>query len=119
MSLKFTNNLIDHFTKAGTVTSKVFRIWGGTAPISMGDGIKFRVTKSATVDYVYVRYLAGFESYEVEFGALVGADYDVIDRVSPVTMEDLTKVISRKILNLNVVEEPTSTKPPKTKRATA
>ena len=73
-------------------------MWGGGNIISMGDGVKFRVSKSPTVDYVYVKYLGGFESFEVEFGALVGTDYDVLERISPVQPEQLVSTISKRIL---------------------
>ena len=72
-------------------------MWGGQTPVCMGDGIKFRVTKSPKVDYVYVRYLSGLEEFEVEFGALVGTEYDVLERMSPVAQENLMATISRKI----------------------
>lgn len=72
-------------------------MWGGVIPISMGDGVRFRVTKSPRVDYVYVRYLSGFEEYEVEFAALVGAEYDVLDRIKPVPRAELFSTISQKL----------------------
>jgi hypothetical protein len=95
MKTKFTNFLIDFFTSKPNHT--VFRMWGGTTPISTGDGIRFRVTKSPKVDYVTVRYLSGFEEYEVEFGALVGTEYDVLERVKPVSSDILMATISKKI----------------------
>jgi hypothetical protein len=96
MNTKFTNNLIDIFE--GTPANRtVYKMWGAQAPISMGDGIRFRVTKSPKVDYVYVRYLSGFDQYEVEFGALVGTEYDVLDRIKPVAAKELVSTISRKI----------------------
>lgn len=70
----------------------------------MGDGIRFRVTKSKIVDYVYIRYLGGFDTFEIEFGALVGTEYDVLDRIKPVAVEDLIKTISARVLGLKVVE---------------
>ena len=72
-------------------------MWGGEEPISMGDGIRFRVTKSPKVDYVYIRYLSGFDQFEIEFGALVGTEYDVLERISPVHKDKLIATISRKI----------------------
>lgn len=117
---KFTNNLIDHFNKPG-VNATIYKMWGGGNLTNMGDGIKFRVSKSPFVNYVYVRYLAGYDLYEIEFGALVGADYDVIDQISPVKLEDLFKTISRKVFNLNVVDEvqatPAQVTKPKVKKA--
>jgi hypothetical protein len=96
MNTKFTNNLIDVFE--GTPASRtVFKMWGGQSPVSMGDGIRFRVTKSPKVDYVYVRYLSGFDQYEVEFGALVGTEYDVLDKIKPVPAAQLVPTISRKL----------------------
>ena len=95
MNTKFTNELIDLlYSKSGL---PVFRMWGGETPVSMGDGIRFRVTKSPKVDYVYIRYLSGFDTFEVEFGALVGTDYDVLDRIKPVQRNNLMAAISRKI----------------------
>jgi hypothetical protein len=92
---KFTNNLIDLFY---TKTSlQVFKMWGGEAPVSMGDGIRFRVTKSPKVDYVYIRYLSGFDQFEVEFGALVGTEYDVLERIKPIHKDKLMSTISKKI----------------------
>ena len=70
----------------------------------MGDGIKFRVTKSKTVDYVYIKYLAGYNSFEVEYGALVGTEYDVLERVKPIALEDLVKTISARLLGLEIIE---------------
>ena len=63
----------------------------------MGDGIRFRVKKSKTVDYVYVRYLSGFDEYEIEFGALVGTEYDVLDRIKPVKSDAVMATISRRL----------------------
>jgi hypothetical protein len=96
MKTKFTNNLIDIFQ--GTPASRtVFKMWGGQSPVTMGDGIRFRVTKSPKVDYVYVRYLSGFDQYEVEFAALVGTEYDILDRLKPVSASELVATISRKL----------------------
>jgi hypothetical protein len=98
MKTKFTNNLVDLFT--GPKSSRtVFNMWGGETPVSMGDGIRFRV-KSRTIDYVYVRYLSGYDEYEVEFGALVGTEYDVLDRIKPVKLKDLMATVSQKIFGL-------------------
>jgi hypothetical protein len=95
MRTKYTNSLEDFLT--GPRNNTIFKMWGGSQPISMGDGVRFRVTKSPKVDYVYVRYLSGYESYEVEFGALVGTEYDLIDRISPVPSEKLMSTISKKL----------------------
>ena len=95
MKTKFTNDLIDVLYSKTSLP--VFKMWGGQEPISMGDGIRFRVTRSPKVDYVYIRYLSGFDEYEVEFGALVGTEYDVLDRIKPVKKEQLMPVISQKI----------------------
>jgi hypothetical protein len=92
---KFTNDLIDVLYSKTSLP--VFKMWGGQEPISMGDGIRFRVTRSPKVDYVYIRYLSGFDEYEVEFGALVGTEYDVLDRIKPVKKEHLMPTISQKI----------------------
>jgi hypothetical protein len=89
---KYINNLTDLF-----LSSPVFKLWGGCSLVSMGDGIRFRVRYSPKLDYVYVRYLAGFDSYEVEFGALVGTEYDVLDRIKPVTSDSLLPIISKKV----------------------
>jgi len=96
MKTKFTNNLIDFF-EGSPASRTVFKMWGGQTPVTMGDGIRFRVTKSPKVDYVYVRYLSGFDQYEVEFGALVGTEYDVLDRLQPIKAADLISTISKKI----------------------
>ena len=96
MKTKFTNNLIDLFT-GPKANNTVFKMWGGESLVSMGDGIRFRVNKSKTIDYVYVRYLSGFDEYEVEFGALVGTEYDVLDRIKPVKLENLMATISRRL----------------------
>ena len=72
-------------------------MWGGQTPVSMGDGVRFRVTRSPSVDYVYVRYLSGYDAYEVEFAALVGTDYDVLDRINPVHPDDLISIISKRL----------------------
>jgi hypothetical protein len=93
MKNKFTNTLIDFFISKQNQT--IFKMWGGQTPILMGDGVRFRVTKSPKCDYVYVRYLSGYESYDVEFGALVGTDYDIIDRIKPVEQEHLMATISK------------------------
>lgn len=95
MQTKFTSSVQDFITSNRNNT--IFKMWGGQTPISMGDGIRFRVTKSPKVDYVYVRYLAGFEQYEVEFGALVGTEYDIIDKITPVSLDKLMTTISRKL----------------------
>lgn len=95
MKTKFTNDLIDLLYSKTSLP--VFKMWGGQEPISMGDGIRFRVTNSPKVDYVYIRYLSGFDEYEVEFGALVGTDYDVLDRIKPISRDQLVPTISRKI----------------------
>ena len=63
----------------------------------MGDGVRFRVMKSPKVDYVYIRYLSGLDEFEVEFGALVGTEYDVLERIKPVNAKDLMSTISKKI----------------------
>lgn len=96
MKTKFTNSLTDIFTGKPS-NHAVFKMWGGQTPISMGDGIRFRTTKSPKVDYVYVRYLSGFNEYEIEFGALVGTEYDVLDRVKPIRADELMATISKKI----------------------
>jgi hypothetical protein len=96
MKTKFTNNLIDLLT-GSKAHNTVFKMWGGVTPVSMGDGIRFRVNKSKTIDYVYVRYLSGFDEYEVEFGALIGTEYDVLDRIKPVRSENLMATISTRI----------------------
>ena len=96
MKTKFTNTLQDFLLIAKNAT--VFKLWGGQPPVSMGDGIRFRITRSPYVDYVYIRYLSGFDSYEIEFGALVGTEYDLIDRVSPVPQDQLMSTISKKVL---------------------
>ncbi len=95
MKTKFTNSLQDLLTQPPNGT--IYRMWGAQTPISMGDGIRFRVTKSPNVDYVYVRYLNGFDNFEVEFGALVGTDYDVLDRIKPVPKDVLMATISKKL----------------------
>lgn len=74
-----------------------FKLWGGKNIVSMGDGIRFRVTASPKVDYVYIRYYAGFDFYEIEFGALVGTDYDVLDRIKPVPKARVVSTISKKL----------------------
>lgn len=96
MQTKFTNTLIDQLVKNRTI----LKLWGAQTPISMGDGVRFRVLKSPTVDYVYIRYLSGTEQFEIEFGALVGTEYDVLDRIKPVSSENLLKTISKKIFSL-------------------
>jgi len=101
MKNNFTNSLIDLLT---IKNKTVFKMWGAQALVAMGDGVKFRVTKSPVVDYVYIRYQSGFELYEVEFGALVGMDYDVVDRVPLVEHDKLIPTISRKVFNFQVVE---------------
>lgn len=93
MQTKFTSSVQDFIN----IHTTIFKMWGGQTPISMGDGIRFRVTKSPKVDYVYIRYLAGYEQYEVEFGALVGTEYDIIDKITPVPQEKLMSTISRKL----------------------
>ena len=95
MRTKFTNSLQDFLAIPKNAT--IFKMWGGQTPISMGDGIRFRVTKSPKVDYVYIRYLSGYDSYEIEFGALVGTEYDLLDRIAPVPQDRLMTVISKKI----------------------
>jgi hypothetical protein len=95
MKTKFTNDLIDLFYFKSSLP--VFKMWGGETPISMGDGIRFRVTRSPKVDYVYIRYLSGFDEFDVEFGALVGTEYDVLDRIKPVHKDDLMSTISKKL----------------------
>ena len=75
--------------------------WGAKPPISMGDGIRFRVTKSPRIDYVYIRYLNGYEQFDVEFAALVGTEYDIIDRIKPVAADVLIGTISRKLFFRN------------------
>jgi hypothetical protein len=95
MKTNFTNTLTDFFCTKTNQT--VFKMWGGETPVCMGDGIRFRVTKSPKVDYVYIRYLNGFDDYEVEFGALVGTEYDVLDRYKSVKQENLMATISKKI----------------------
>jgi hypothetical protein len=104
MKTKYTNTVMDLLvnTKAHRA---VFNMWGGQTPIAMGDGIKFRVTKSPFVDYVYVKYLAGAEAFEIEFGALVGSEYDVIDRIKPVDAANLVPTISRKLFGFQIVDE--------------
>lgn len=96
MKTKFTNNLTDLFT-GPKANNTVFKMWGGQTPVSMGDGVRFRVTNAKTIDYVYVRYLSGFDEYEIEFGALVGTEYDVLHRIKPVKVDDIMATISRKI----------------------
>jgi hypothetical protein len=95
MKTKFTSSIEDFITNPRNNT--IFKMWGAQTPVSMGDGVRFRVTKSPKVDYVYIRYLSGYESYEVEFGALVGTEYDLIDRISPVALEKLMPIISQKL----------------------
>jgi hypothetical protein len=95
MKTKFTNDLIDLLYSKTSLP--VFKMWGGETPISMGDGIRFRVRKSPKVDYVYVRYLSGYDEFEVEFGALVGTEYDVLERIKPIHRDKLMATISQKI----------------------
>lgn len=95
MTAKFSNTLQDFLTHPRNQV--VFKMWGGSQPIAMGDGVRFRVTKSPNVDYVYIRYLSGFDQYEVEFGALVGTEYDLLDRISPVPMDKLMSTISKRV----------------------
>lgn len=98
MNTKFTNSIIDILTyKSGQVA---FKMWGGQPPISMGDGVKFRVKNSPHIDYVYVRYLSGYETFEVEFAALVGTEYDVLDRIGPVSADQLISTISKRIFSV-------------------
>jgi hypothetical protein len=95
MKTKYTNNIIDILTfKTGSIA---YKLWGGSNPVSMGDGVKFRVSNSPIVDYVYIRYLAGFEAYEIEFAALVGTEYDILDRIQPVLPNDLISTISKRL----------------------
>jgi hypothetical protein len=104
MKTKFTNAIIDILlgTKANQT---IFHMWGGLSPVPMGDGVKFRVMKSPVVDYVYIRYLNGYENFEIEFGGLVGGvEYDIIDRVQPVPREKLVSTISKRLFAINVVE---------------
>jgi hypothetical protein len=104
MKTKYTNSIVDLLN--GTKSAHVaYRMWGAMSPVSMGDGIKFRVTKSKVVDYVYVRYLGGYDDFELEFGALVGTEYDVIDRVKPVSAQHLVKTISYKLFSLDIAEQ--------------
>jgi hypothetical protein len=97
MKTKYTNSIVDLLTttKTGAVA---FKLWGGQTPISMGDGVKFRVQNSQVVDYVYVKYLSGFDEFEIEFAALVGTDYDVLDRIGPVNSAQLVPAISKRVL---------------------
>jgi|ERR1039458_3795279 hypothetical protein len=98
MKTKYTNTITDLLTfKSGAVA---YKLWGGKAITSMGDGVKFRVTNSKSVDYVYVRYLSGSELFEVEFGALVNTDYDVLDRISPVNVAELIPTISKRLFSI-------------------
>jgi hypothetical protein len=92
------------YTKFATTLSKlvtsspaIYKMWGAGQPMCMGDGIRFRVTKSPKVDYVYIRYYDGFQKFEVEFAALVGTEYDVIDRIKPVSASRLLSTISQKL----------------------
>jgi hypothetical protein len=95
MKTKFTNSLTDFLT--GARNNAIFKMWGGQPPVSMGDGVRFRVLKSPNVDYVYIRYLSGFDEYEIEFGALVGTEYDIIDRITPVPLDKLMSTISKRV----------------------
>ena len=95
MKTKYTNSILDLLTyKSGAIA---YKMWGGCSPVSMGDGVRFRVTKSPSVDYVYVRYLNGYEEFELEFGALVGTEYDVLDRINPVPVDQLVTTISKRL----------------------
>jgi len=93
---KYTNSIMD-LLEGSPASSTTFKLWGGLTPVSMGDGVRFRVTRSPVVDYVYIRYLSGYALFEIEFGALVGTDYDVLDRIKPISADDLMATISRKL----------------------
>lgn len=95
MTAKFSNTLQDFLTHPRNLA--IFKMWGGTTPMSMGDGVRFRVTKSPNVDYVTIRYLSGFDQYEIEFAALVGTEYDLLDRISPVAKDKLMSTISKRV----------------------
>jgi hypothetical protein len=98
MKTKYTNSIVDLLTyKTGAVA---FKMWGGSPPVAMGDGVKFRVTKSPYIDYVYIKYLHGFDEFEVEFAALVGTEYDVLDRISPVDGAKLVQTISKRLFSI-------------------
>lgn len=107
MTNRVSNAIINLLTGTAA-TRSACRLWGAGACsfISMGEGVRLRVTKSKTVDYVYIRYLGGFDTFEVEFGALVGTEYDVLDRIKPVPAQDLIKMITRRLFALDVVEPP-------------
>ena len=93
MGNKFTNTLTDFLTKSDVFYKK----WGAKSLISMGDGVRFRVTKSPKIDYVYIRYLDGYKTFDVEFANLVGTEYDIVDRLKPVSADVLIGTISRKL----------------------
>ncbi len=104
MPTKFTNSITDLLNAHPART--VYKMWGGQTLVPMGDGVRFKVTRSPKVDYVYIRYLGygvnkKFEienqKFEVEFAVLVDTEYDVLDRISPVSAKNLVSTISQKL----------------------
>lgn len=95
MTAKFTNTLQDFITDPQHAS--LYKKWGCSSLMSMGDGIRFRVRNSPCVDYVTIRYLSGYEQFEIEFGALVGTEYDLLDRLSPISKDELMDTIDSRI----------------------
>lgn len=68
--------------------------------------MRFRVSNSRHVDYIYIRYESGVETFEVETGALQGTAYRRTGHVQGVDAENLMQRISRIVFGLPEPAQP-------------
>src|SRR5690349_1685066 len=91
-----TNRILDLLI--GTpAAAAAYNRWGGLTAIAMAGSVKFRITKSVVVDFVCITNCGAWKLFEVEFGACVGSEFQVIDRIRAVTPTSLISTISDRL----------------------
>jgi hypothetical protein len=105
LNTKYTTSLMNLIFD-NKVNRTVTKLWGAHEPVIMGDGIKFRVTRSRTVNYIYIRYKSGFDIYDIEFAALNGTEYKPLLVIEDIPGSELMKTISRKLFGFDAPGKP-------------
>jgi hypothetical protein len=77
-----------------TLDRRAFMAWGAKEFVNMGQGLKFK--SSGLVrwkGYVYVKYNAGTDLYDLDFFQIRDAEIKYTQRLSGIFAEDLVNII--------------------------
>jgi hypothetical protein len=77
-----------------TIDPRATWAWGAKELVNMGDGLKFKTSGMVKwKGYVYIKYNAGTDLYDIEFFRIRGANIKTDKGMTDIFAEDLVNVI--------------------------